>query len=264
MKLKEALITVYNNKQHQVEITDPFLLYSILSDYCTKTFEGRREIRIYWSVIKRVNIFDTLLEFNYERAIEILSRDYYLVCQDTSLNAYKKCIFLTCQAMYPSVFDTENGKEKFESLFTRESKNKKKTQLEKLLKEKHKQESLYHVVDGVLIKYTGKEKHIVIPPEVQVIKMYAFNNLSGLESVVIPPTVMVVEPYAFNDNKNLKNLTIEPFVSNVGDFAFWGSPNLRITCKTYDRSKWGRYWNAYTRKDNLYRLSFAKYVEGSL
>ena len=51
---------------------------------------------------------------------------------------------------------------------------------------------------------------------------------------------------------------------NVGDFAFWGSPNVKIICKTYDRSKWGRYWNAYQRKDNLYRLSYAKYVEGSI
>lgn len=264
MKLKEALSVAYNKKVHEVELTDPFLLYSILSDYCTRTFEGRREVKIYWSVIKRVNIFSTLLEYNYERAIEILGRDYYLVCENTSLNAYKTCVFLTCVAMYPSVFDKEGGKEKFESLFEYKSKNKKMTQLDKLLKEKYKAQSPYDIVDGVLIKYTGKEKDLVIPPEVKIIKMYAFNNLSGLNSVVIPETVEVVEPYAFNDNRNLTSITIAPYVRNVGDFAFWGSPNVRIICKTYDRSNWGRYWNAYARKDNLYKLSYAKYVEGSL
>ena len=82
----------------------------------------------------------------------------------------------------------------------------------------------FNIVKGVLIKYTGADKDVVIPDEVKKISKRAFLGCSELTSVKIGSGVKKIGEWAFKDCKNIKEVTIEN--GEIGKYAFYECTGL--------------------------------------
>ena len=100
-------------------------------------------------------------------------------------------------------------------------------QLKRLIKESNEY-SDFEIKDGVLVKYHGKDKDVVIPDGVETIGEYAVSGRIGLTSVVIPDSVTKIERFAFNSCPSLINVSI-PEGATVEYGAFGNCPNLKTT-----------------------------------
>ena len=104
-------------------------------------------------------------------------------------------------------------------------------------------------IDGTtLVKYNGRESHVIIPSTVTVIGKNVFFDYSfikgvtipssvttigenafgptELTSVTIPSSVIIIEHGAFQEIPGLKNIDIPSSVSTIGDYAFFDCRNL--------------------------------------
>ena len=77
-----------------------------------------------------------------------------------------------------------------------------------------------------LVKYKGKDTHIVIPYGVRKIKEQAFWNCKDLLSVVIPDSVTEIGQYAFRGCENLRSVTLSNQLTAIPPAMFWGCKSL--------------------------------------
>ncbi len=91
--------------------------------------------------------------------------------------------------------------------------------------------------DGVLTKYTGRSREVVIPDTVTVIGREAFAHRESLESVVIPRSVTEIDHGAFCWCTGLSTVVIPGTVKRVGARAFyWCEKLINATlCPGVDR-----------------------------
>ncbi len=89
----------------------------------------------------------------------------------------------------------------------------------------------FEIVDGVLVKYLGKSKYVLIPASVKKIDEAAFMGCESLKSVVIPDSVKEIGHYAFKACKRLESIVIPDSVEKIGVFAFAGCNNLDYATK---------------------------------
>lgn len=88
----------------------------------------------------------------------------------------------------------------------------------------------FKIENGVLVKYTGKDKDVVIPDSVTSIGDKAFYECSSLTSITIPDGVTSIGYGAFEWCHSLTSITIPDSVTSIGKEAFWGCNSLkRIT-----------------------------------
>ena len=83
----------------------------------------------------------------------------------------------------------------------------------------------FRIKNGVLEKYNGYDRKVVIPDEVKVIGENAFRSFgwgehSDIESVTIPDGVKIIEDAAFCGCSRLRNITIPDSVTSIGKMAF--------------------------------------------
>ena len=76
------------------------------------------------------------------------------------------------------------------------------------------------IKNGILEKYEGSEKEVVIPQNVTCIGEKAFYRNDTVESVIIPDSVETIEGHAFLGCKGLKSLDIPKSVRTIGRMAF--------------------------------------------
>ena len=84
----------------------------------------------------------------------------------------------------------------------------------------------FHIVDGVLVKYRGKGRKVVIPDSVTAIGDGAFWKCSSLTSITIPDSVTSIGDEAFDGCSSLRSITIPNSVTSIGEGAFWGCEGL--------------------------------------
>lgn len=77
----------------------------------------------------------------------------------------------------------------------------------------------FHIENGILTKITGKDRELVIPPEVTEIAPDAGADVYDLDKITISGNVKRVGTHAFSCNR-VKELVIEEGVEEIGDMAF--------------------------------------------
>ena len=92
MKLEEVLIIMYRKLNDKSNIKDPFLLYSIMSDYCNKDFVLKDLCRKYFDLNIKIDFVNIILNNKTETALDILHDKYKEVNSLITLDDYKACI----------------------------------------------------------------------------------------------------------------------------------------------------------------------------
>jgi hypothetical protein len=85
----------------------------------------------------------------------------------------------------------------------------------------------FHILFGVLVKYTGSAQKIVIPKGVKRIGVSAFEDCTSLETVIIPDGVTSIDAMAFDSCMYLTSVVIPTSVANIGYAAFRNCYSLR-------------------------------------
>ena len=78
----------------------------------------------------------------------------------------------------------------------------------------------FEIKNGVLIRYSGDLKQVIIPEGVTEIGKNAFNNNRVIERVTLPDTVTKIGDCAFMDCRLLRRINIPDGVTTIGDKAF--------------------------------------------
>ena len=221
MRLVEALKYIYSSHRSIEELTNPFILLSNLSDLCNDSFEAKEEVKSYWNVISKVNIYKCLLEGDSLSAKENLMKLYSLYGEYFSIDVYEKMIDNTILSI-PSIFICNERKREIK---------------------KDRRLFGFTIKDDVLVKYKGKKKKVIIPEEVKVIDAYAFDNLPNLKEIVIPSTVKLIKTFAFNNLYDLQ-LIVVGNVEMIEEYSFWNCRGS-IYCELKKRpTLWSTRWNS--------------------
>ncbi len=87
-------------------------------------------------------------------------------------------------------------------------------------------EEYYHIKNGVLETYTGREE-VVVVPEVHTIGEGAFKGCVSLKKIVLPLSLVSIQDGAFKGCRNLEEAKIPQGVTYIGNYAFHRCHALR-------------------------------------
>lgn len=91
----------------------------------------------------------------------------------------------------------------------------------------------FNAATGTITKYTGEDPEVVIPSEINGVKVtaigkYAFTeNGNNMESLTIPDSVTSIEDYAFWYCRKLQNVEFSKCLTSIGKGAFGGCSSLK-------------------------------------
>ena len=85
----------------------------------------------------------------------------------------------------------------------------------------------FRIIDGVLYKYTGSDKNVIIPDGITAINSYAFYRCKSLNSIIIPNSVTDICDSAFAYCTNLTSIKIPDSVTSIGTGAFFNCRKLK-------------------------------------
>jgi len=78
----------------------------------------------------------------------------------------------------------------------------------------------FEIKNGILMKYNGVDKEVIIPDGIRSIDDCAFYNCSTLTSVIIPDSVTIIRSEAFQSCKNLISVKFSKNIAIIEEFAF--------------------------------------------
>ena len=220
MTLESALTYIYSSRLNNIELTNSFVLYSMLSDMCNDTYENKEDVKIYWKVISKVNIYECLLNEGITDGVKKLKEMYSDCSEYFSLLEYKKMIEYTLTSMSYLTKKETKPKKQFDELYG------------------------FDIRDNVLYKYSGRKSVVTIPSNVKVIKANSIDGLRSIKKLIIPSTVELIETFAISNLPNLKEIDLGN-VNKIEEYAFWncnGVINCNIDSKPY---LWDKNWNVF-------------------
>ena len=84
----------------------------------------------------------------------------------------------------------------------------------------------FEIVDGVLVKYHGAQRDVVIPEGLTEIGYVSFSHNDDIETVVIPDGVEKIASNAFAGCRRLRKVSIPEGLFYIGDKAFFACKSL--------------------------------------
>ena len=220
MKLEAALTYLYSSYINKIELTNSFVLFSKLSDMCNDTFENKEDVKTYWKIISKVNIFECIFDKGVTDGVKYLKEMYSEFSEYFSLTEYKQMIGYTLNSMYPN------------SLNEKKEKNKNDESLN------------FEIKEGVLYKYKGRKSTVVIPNNVKIIKSNAIDGLKSIKKIIIPDTVEKIESFAINNLPNLKEIDLGN-VYMIEEYAFWNCSGVINCSNSVKPYLWSKNWNVF-------------------
>ncbi len=97
----------------------------------------------------------------------------------------------------------------------------------------------FEIVDGVLTKYNGFDKDVVIPDTVRIIGGEVFRDDKNMQTVSIPSSVQMIGSYAFIGCDNLKSVYIPDSVTEIEQGAFSYCPGIKSIRVSKNLTNWG-------------------------
>ena len=83
------------------------------------------------------------------------------------------------------------------------------------------------IKNGVLMRYTGRGRDVVVPEGLQSIGDGAFEECAGLTSITLPKSLRSIGNRAFYKCKWLTSVTLPRNLRSIGDTAFWECKKLK-------------------------------------
>ena len=76
MNLEDGLKYIYEKKFPIEYMINPFTLYSMLSDYCNKSFKDIEDVKLYIKVIERINLVEFVINKPLSTLEEMMLKNY--------------------------------------------------------------------------------------------------------------------------------------------------------------------------------------------
>ena len=95
----------------------------------------------------------------------------------------------------------------------------------------------FEINNGVLVKYKGSDRTVIIPNNVIAIGGSAFKRCASITTVTIPDGVTSIALSAFERCKSLKTITIPNSMKKISYSAFEGCDSLKEVC-IFDIKSW--------------------------
>lgn len=83
MNFKEGLNYIYKNHKEEFELTNPFVLYSRLSDLCSSSYEAKQKVQMFHQINQKINVIDLVLhdgeniQSRYLEVSDLLSQESF-------------------------------------------------------------------------------------------------------------------------------------------------------------------------------------------
>lgn len=90
-----------------------------------------------------------------------------------------------------------------------------------------KDSDMYTTYDGVLLRYTGKEKRVKLPKEIKAIGNSAFYENKSLEEVELPEGIVQIGKNVFTNCENLSAVNFPKSLRTIGEYAFDGCGKVK-------------------------------------
>lgn len=84
----------------------------------------------------------------------------------------------------------------------------------------------FEIKDGILMKYTGKKKHVIIPDGISDIDEKAFIGIESVTKITVPGSIKEIQYTYFDECINLKEIILLDGVEILGIHCFSYNPKL--------------------------------------
>lgn len=116
MNLEDGLRYIYETNTQIEYMINPFTLYSRLSDYCNKTFKDIEDVKLYISVIERINLVEFVINKPLANLEEIMLDNYKNITY-IDYEVYKRFVYATILMKYKSDDLKDKSKRKREFVY---------------------------------------------------------------------------------------------------------------------------------------------------
>lgn len=120
----------------------------------------------------------------------------------------------------------------------------------------------FDIRDGVLVNYTGRASHVIVPAGVRVIGKFAFSGGNEyINKISFPDTVVEIESFALANCYDLTDVILPNGLTEIKPYTFWSCAKLSYVYipssvktirrdafifRTFDPS-----WSSYTASDGI-------------